>query len=291
MRRGPLNMIAASLMFTLMVAAVKVAREEMSALDLVFYRSLFALPLAAAFAWPSRFRIEDKKGIVWRASLGFAAMVMTFTAAGGLTVADLTIIGKLQPLLIAIIAPLVLGRGERPSPALWIVLAVGLTGSALIIGPDLQVGSFYALIALGSALLSAGAHTAVRGLARTDDPASVAFWFQAMLLPMSIVACLAVEGGLPPLPSVELLPWLVACGVTSTIGQFLMTRAYTFDTAPSVAASTYVSPLFAMAIDLVMFAGPPAPHVIAGAALVVGAGLYLVFRSPPVTSAASCEGR
>ena len=44
-----------------------------------------------------------------------------------------------------------------------------------------------------------------------------------------------------------------------------------------VAAARYSSPVWAVLIDLVIFAAYPGWHVVAGGALIVGAGLILIF--------------
>ena len=61
MRTGPLLMIAATLVLTIMSGAVKVARVEMEVLDLVFWRGVIAVPLALAVARRGTLRIEHRR--------------------------------------------------------------------------------------------------------------------------------------------------------------------------------------------------------------------------------------
>ena len=62
-RRGPLLMVLSGLMFTVMVVLVKVLRGELPAVDIIFWRSFFALPMAwPPFAWADiawRFPLAD----------------------------------------------------------------------------------------------------------------------------------------------------------------------------------------------------------------------------------------
>lgn len=281
MRRGPLYMILASLAFTVMIGAVKVARREMTPFEVITWRCMISVPLALAFCWKPGIAIHNRAGMALRGLFGFGAMSCFFTAAGGLDLADLSIIGKLQPILIAIAAPLVLGAGERSRGLLWLVLLAGIGGSALVIGPDLQVGSMYGLWALGATAMSAGAHLAVRALGRTEEPHAVVFWLQVMVLVLSVGATVVTTGRAVSLPPAHLWPYLVGCGVTATVGQVLMTRAYKLDRAAPVAAASYTGPLFALVGDIVAFGRLPTVAVLLGGALVVGAGLVLVFAREP----------
>lgn len=113
LRRGPVYMVLASLLFTIMIGTVKIARQEMSPFAIMFWRAAFSLPLSLAFAWPRGLHMTNRAGMVLRGLFGFGAMACFFTAARGLTLADLTIISKLQPILVALSAPLALGAAER----------------------------------------------------------------------------------------------------------------------------------------------------------------------------------
>lgn len=277
--RGPLLMILATVCFMAMVALVKLARFEMSSLQIVFWRSLVAVPMALVLAVPVGLRTRSPGLLALRSALGFVTMVGYFTAAGGLPVADLTLITKLQPVIVAVMAPLLLGTGERASRRIAGVLALGLLGSGLIVGPELSGGSWYGAIAVVAAVTSAGAHTCVRRLGATVHPYAQVFWFQFGVLLLS-GATLLVQEGLP-LPDRALWPHLVGVGVFATLGQWLMTHAYRVDRAPRVAAAAYTAPLMALLVDLVIFGTTPGLTALSGGALIVLAGLLLLSQREP----------
>ncbi len=281
-RRGPILMVFATLMFTIMVATVKVARQELTAFEVIAWRSVVALPitLTLALAKGPGIGIQNRKGMALRGVLGFAAMTCFFTAAKGLPLADLSIIVKLQPIVIALFAPLVLGRSERSGPMIWVVLVFGLIGCGLLIGPELTVGGTYGLWALGAAFFSALAHTTIRALGKTDHPLAIVFWFQVITLVLAVPAYVLTEGAVLPLPPAHLLPYLVGTGLAATAGQVLMTNAYRLEKASIVAAASYAAPLWAALLDLVLFDAVPSGAALVGGAMVVGAGLLLVLRSP-----------
>lgn len=281
MRRGPLLMIAAGLMLTIMVALVKTARAQLGPLDLMFWRGASALPLAYLIARPAGFGAHNKRLLSLRIALGFAAMIGYFTAAKGLGLAELSLIAKFQPIVVALLAGLFLGRSERPGPAVWLVVLLGFGGTSLVLAPSLKVGSVYGLWALGGACVSAGAHLCLRALSRTDDARTIVFYFQTAVMVLSFFVIVAMTGGLPRLPPSQLWLHIIGIGVFATAGQMLMTYAYALDRASIVAAASYTAPLFALAGDAIVFAIIPAWPAIAGGIILIGAGLYLLLLPDP----------
>ena len=275
MQKGPFLMILAALAFTVMVGFVKAVRQELDALDVVFWRAVVALVLLGLFARPPRLALRNRAVFALRLLCGFGTMFAFYTAARGLPLADLTLVSKLQPILVALAAPLLLGRSERAGPGLWVVLVVGLGGCALILAPRLAVGSTWGLWALAGTLSSTGAHLSLRRLGATESTRAVVLWFQAGLLLLSGLG-IGLAGRLPELPSRELWPALLGVGVFATAGQLLVTRAYAVDRAALVAAASYSSPVWAVVVDIAIFDLVPTPNVWAGGLLVVGGGLWLL---------------
>jgi drug/metabolite transporter (DMT)-like permease len=278
-------MILAALMLTIMVAMVKHVRADLSALDVVFWRGLTSIPLGLLIARGAKLRLHNPPLFALRTLLGFCAMVGYFVSAKELLVADISLIGKLQPILLVLIAPLFLGARERAGGFIWVVLIAGVTGTALILAPGLAVGSVYGLYCLGATVLSAGAHVCIRALMRNDDARVVVFYFQACVMVLALVAIAVTTGGLPPLPEWELLPYLAGIGITATVGQVLMTQAYKEDRAAVVAAARYAAPIWAITADIVVFGVMPSWHVFVGGTIIVTAGMILLLsrnQPPPV---------
>ena len=281
MRRGPLLMIAATLALTCMSATVKVARAELDTLDIVVWRSLVAIPFSWWWARDASLRIERTGMLGIRIGLGFAAMLCFFTALKGLPLADTALITKLQPVLIALGAPLALGRKERSDPRLWGLLLAGLAGTVILVAPGALSGSVWGLWALASSVFSAGAHIALRGL-KNEHSGVVVFWLQVAVCIMAVALVMATKGG-PTLPPVGLWPVLIGVGLFATAGQLLMTHAYAADAAGRVAAVRFVGPVWGIAGDVLLFGGWPAMHVWIGGCIVVGAGLLVTVPSGPTS--------
>lgn len=276
-------MTASGLVFTVMFALVKAMREELGAFDLVFWRGLFAGMLAYVLArhGTGGIRVQYRGLLVIRTVLGFAAMSCSFAAAKGLGVGDILLIGKMQPLLIAILAPLLLGDDERAGPWIWLMLVVGLAGGLLLVAPDLALGSMYGVLALAGAMLAAGAKIGVRAIMREDDARVVVFYFQIGAAVLAMAAVAVTEGRLPVWPEAHLWPYLLGIGVTAAVGQLLMTQAYVFDRAPVIAAATYTAPIWGIIADITIFGLVPDTLAIVGGLLILGSGMVLIFDVRP----------
>ena len=278
MNRGPLLMIVATLVLTCMSGAVKIARAEMDTLDIVVWRSVVAIPFGWWLARGASLRVQRTGMLGLRIGLGFMAMLCFFTALKGLPLADTTLITKLQPVLIALGAPLVLGRGERADPKLWLLLFVGLMGTAILVAPGALSGSVWGLWALASSVFSAGAHIALRGL-KNEHSGVVVFWLQVAVFTMALVLVLITKGSIE-IPAAHLWPALAGVGLFATGGQILMTKAYAADAASRVAAVRFVGPVWGVMGDVVFFGGWPNAHVWFGGFVVVSAGLLVTLQRP-----------
>jgi len=271
---GVIRMMLAQIAFTAMVTFVKIARQELSTFEVACWRSVIILPFLMLWLRGQSWRVATPKILFWRVTLGFCALSSFFGAAKGITIADLSLISKLQPIFVAILAPIVIGVGEKPDRWLWALMSVAMFGCVLLLAPSLQVGNSYGLLAVSAALFSGGAHTCLR-LLKNESPMIVVLWFQIATAAYGAL-CTWLTLGHIPLPPSHLWPILLGVGVFAIIGQWLMTSAYKFEKAPVVAAASYVGPVFAVFADVWTFSDWPTPISIGGGLLVVGSGLWLL---------------
>ena len=271
-------MILAALCFALMLGCVKVARAELLAVEIIFWRGLIAVPITVLIALPGRhFRIGNKAAMSLRVLFGMGAMVCYYTATAGMALADLTLITRLQPVLIALGAPLLLGASEQLGGRSWGLLAVGVIGCAVLLGPHLS-GEGWGMWALGALGFGAAAHIALRRLGQSEDARAIVVWTQLGIVILSLILVLGSTGGLPDIPAPALWGWLLGVGCFAASGQLLMTKAYALDRAGVVAAASNISPLWAVLIDLAMFSAWPTTTAVIGGALILIASLGLMLR-------------
>ena len=285
MSRGVLLMIAASLFFTLMVACVKIVSASLDTMSIIAWRGLIAVPLTMLLMRRATWRVHRPWLMTLRCSLGLLAMVGFYSAAEGLPLTELSFIHRLQPILIAVAAPLILGVQERVGGSIWVVLAAGILGCAVILGPQLAIGTTFGWWALLGTTASASAHLCVRALGRSEYPVTVAFWFQVFVLVVAI-GFVGAQGRNPFLiPDRSMLWFLIGIGMFSAGGQMCMTAAYKQERAAVVGAATYLGPVFGLLVDLLIFAVIPGWPAFVGGAIILLASIHLLR-----TTAAAPEG-
>lgn len=274
---GLLLMCLAQVAFTIMLVFVKIAREELSTLEVAFWRSLVAIPILMVMYRKVTWTIDDRKNITLRIIFGFCALYCFFGAAKGLAIADLSLISKIQPILVALLAPLLIGHSESASHKLWGLMILAMFGCTILLAPSLQIGSHYGLLAVFAAIFSAHAHVFIRRL-RNEQSGIIVLWFQigSGLLAFLVSVLTLDTFNMPPS---HLWGPLIGTGLMATLGQLLMTSAYKNTKAPTVAIASYSGPLMAVLADVFAFSVFPTWNVYLGGSIVVLAGGLLVYKS------------
>ncbi len=272
---GAALMAVATLGFAGMATMVKLMDTALPEQQLVFWRAVFSLPLLVALVLRARrgFVVRVRGTIVLRSLLGFGAMMLFFYAVGRLTLAEAQILIRLQPMWVALLAPVVVG--ERPGGRVWLCLGLSLAGVGLVLGPSLTTGviSVAGLAALCSSLFSAGAHLQLRRLGRTDHPDVVVLNFTFLLLVFSGTLS-APSARLPEPGHWGLLVGLALCAM---LGQLFMSSAYRVARAPTVATVGYVALPMAAALDWILFDTVPTGWAVAGGLLIIASGIALAY--------------
>lgn len=275
-------MLLASASFATMAAMIKAIGPEIPLPQLVFLRCALAAPFFLLFIMAQGLPalVKARKVLIWRTLLGMTAMSGFFYALTHMQLADCVFIGRTQPLLLALLAPYVVG--ETTPKAAWFAIIAGLVGVILIMNPTVN-WSVAAWAALGGAVASAGAHLLVRRLNRTDYPIVIVFNF--IVLTGLITAFIALPGFVP----LSMTQWLLIIGVAffASTGQILMTSAYRRDRAPAVAAASYSSVILSVIYGYFIWDEVPHPLAWLGGAFIIAGGMLLVRARFGVTEPAS----
>ena len=274
--------------FVAMASCIKAAGDAVPTGEAVFFRSAFALP--PILLWISlrgglveRVASRNPAGHLWRGLLGVSAMSLGFFALTLLPLPEVVSIGYAAPLLATLFAAMFLG--ERLRVYRLTAIAVGFAGVLLVLSPRLggageaadgaaPLLALGALAALFSAVMSALAQTVTRGLVATERTDAVVFWFTITCTTVSL-ATLPFGWTLPPAPLAGLL---ALSGVLGGVGQIFLTESYRHAELGTVAPFEYTSMLFALAIGYLVFDEVPTGAMLAGGALIVAAGLAVVYR-------------
>lgn len=285
---------AAVLLFTVMYALIKWASREVPAGEAVFFRSFFALiPVIGYLVWigefPSALRTSNIVGHLWRGTLGVSSMTLNFIGLSLLPLADSIAIGYAMPLFATMFAAMMLG--ERVRALRWAAIFIGLGGVLVILWPKLAVlrgesGSSSeavgAAVALGGAVVVALALTVVRSLVRAERTTTIVFYFCVICSAASLVSA-------PwwTLPSTAATVALVTAGVIGGVGQLCLTECNRYADASTIAPFEYTSLLFSLAFGFWMFGEIPTEWSLIGAAIVIAAGLFTLWREQRLHVAAT----
>ena len=276
---GVALMILASGFFSVMFALVKGLGPTFPHFEGVFFRSLFSLPTLlwilrrgeGGGGWQQRLRPRRPGLMLLRCLFGFGGLTGYFWSVQRGKLADMAAISRTQPILIACLAPLLIG--DRSPRAALIALPIGFCGALLVIKPGFGLLNLPGLVALAAVVFSALAHLTVRVLNATETPQRIVFFF--VLVVGLLGGLLSLTNFVIPTPTQTLL--LIGLAQCATFGQLLMTTAYGRDRAPVVAASGYASVVFALIIGLAGWGERPDALALIGAALIVGSGIYLAY--------------
>lgn len=272
--------------FVVMSAFIK-ASGQLPAGQIVFFRSFFAfLPVMAYLAYRRELRtaIYTKRplGHVVRGVIGVCAMGLSFFALTRLPLPEAITLNYAQPLFVVMFSALFLGEMVRVYR--WSAVAVGLVGVVIVSWPKLSLLSGGAqmdndeilgvIAALLAASFSAAAMLQVRSLVHSEKSAVIVIWFS---LTASVAGLMTFPFGWQPIDASQAL-FLIMAGVCGGIAQILMTEAYRHAEASTVAPFEYTSIIVAITIGYLVFGESPTIHIVVGGAIVIGAGIFIVWR-------------
>lgn len=204
-----------------------------------------------------------------RVTLGAGEVALFYVAVAYLPLADIVTIWLAAPVWSALLAWLLLG--ERVDAGRWIAIAAGFTGVVIALDPGGASLSIPALLALLGSILFAGMMITGRQLRGTPDVTLVAWQTLGALL-MGIVL-LPFGWVAPTWADAALLSLL---GIVAMFGHLSVTRSLKLAEASVVVPYQYTLIVWALVFGWLVFGDWPTPAMLAGAALIVAAGLALL---------------
>jgi drug/metabolite transporter (DMT)-like permease len=176
------------------------------------------------------------------------------------------------PLLIAALSGPILG--EQVGWRRWTAIGVGFIGILIILQPGFGVFSPLAIIPAISALMFALYGLLTRYAARKDSAATSFFWTGTVgAVFMTLIGIWFWE---PMTPSDWAMMALLC--VTGATGHYLLIKCYDVAEASAVQPFAYLQLPFAASLGIMVFGEAIRPNVVFGASLIVGAGLFTLWR-------------
>lgn len=273
--------------FTIMASLIKATSEGGLGVppgQQVFFRSLFAIPVILIWlVWRRELHVGLKTfrpmGHFYRGLVGTMAMGLGFWALSLLPFPEVTALGYAAPLLTVIFAAMFLGEEVRLFRMSMVVM--GLLGVVIVLSPrftdtaEMELRqSLGAVVTLTGAACTAMAMIFVRKLVQEERTSAIVFWFSVT---STLLSLLTLPFGWV-MPSPGTLALLITIGLLGGLGQILLTSAYRFADASLVAPFEYASMLLALLIGWFVFDEAPTVVMLIGAALVISAGILIIWR-------------
>ena len=266
-------MIVAGFMFAAMGVFVKLGADHFDAAELAFYRNFVGLVFVATLVAVNKGSLKTRHpgAHFVRGLVGSISLIGYFYAMTQLPLATAQTLNYTSPIFLAIATVVVLG--ERFSGWLIAAIALGFAGVGLLLQPTFHGGKeAAALIGLFSGVFSAWAYLSVRTLGKLGEPDwRVVFWFAVI----GSALCAAWQLSTSSFHALRLdTVWTVlGVGLTGTLAQLAMTRAYRTGNTLVVGALSYSTLVFGALLAFVVRRETLQPLEWAGMAVIVASGL------------------
>lgn len=235
---------------------------------------LFAVTLASRTPGGLRRNVRTKKPVlqVARGLLLAAQIVVTITSFVLVGLAHSQAILSSGPLMVAILSIPILG--EKVGWRRWLAICFGFVGVLLILKPDSGTFDTRFLLPLFGALLFSLYVVLTRYVSR-EDGAMTSFFYTGVVGAVTM-SCIG------PFFWTALAPhgWIfmgILC-LTGVSSHYFLIRAYDMLDAVVIQPLTYLQLVFSAFIGVVIFGETLSATMIAGAVIVVAAGIFTIWR-------------
>ncbi|WP_316174006.1 MULTISPECIES: DMT family transporter [unclassified Bradyrhizobium] len=242
--------------------------------QLLVLRACAALLVLSPVIWRHRaqfLKLERPWLQLVRVILSTLEVAAFFLATVYLPLADVITYYLAGPIFVTALSALVLR--EHVGWRRWSAILIGFCGVVIALRPSAQTFSLPALIALGGSLSFAVLMLITRSLRATPDIVMASSQFVGTFL---LGAVMAPFGWVTPTPGSLML--FAAAGLISVTALFCVNRSLKLAPASVVVPYQYSMIVWAVIFGFVVFGDVPHPATIAGAAIIIGAGLYIYLR-------------
>lgn len=274
--RGILLFLSAYLVITGADAAVKWALPSAGVAVSMIARGGIGALAVFAIARGRMLRPVNAWLLFWRGALHCGVSATWYWAwARSMPLVDSYAVASATPVLMTVLAIPMLG--EKVGWRRWTSCFVGFLGVMVMLQPSGDLWRIETPFLLLAVVLMAVTRIWTRTLSATDGPEAIAFWLMVAHVP----AGLALLPAFPPppvLPPAGVLAALAFFGVANAVAHILFARAFALAPVSALAPYEYSPLLIGGVLGFVIWAEIPAWTTVAGAAIVMAAGLYNLHR-------------
>lgn len=278
--------LISSVMFAAMSALVRYVGETVPVGQVVFFRAAFAIPpVLLVYAWRGELlalRTKRPLGHLGRGLSSVGGMFLNFASLARLPVVDATAFSFSAPLITVVFSAIFLK--ERVRLYRWTAVFIGFFGVIVMLWPHLDLKQYSgavlstsaigAILGIAAAVFNSSSVIQTRRLTDSETTPAIVFYF-------SLICAIAGLATWPfgwHSPDALQLAALIGTGVLGGLAHILLTESYRHAPASLVAPFGYSTMLWAFVFGYVLFGEIPVPLVFVGAAIIAGAGLFVLFR-------------
>jgi len=271
-------MLGATLVIAVSQAASKWLVADYSVTEVLFFRAVGSLMICSLLILPRQgpavFRTQRLGGHVGRNVAQAIAQCLILTALSLMPLAGVIAINFSAPLFAAVFAAMFLH--EPIGRARGLALVVGFGGVLLVASPGADSFNEGAIFAIANAIMFGSITAAVRGLSATESTETLIMHQMVLHTALFGAAC-AILGFTWPADGTAWTVLLLNGGLNG-IGQYLWTRALSLAPPAAVGPYYYFVLVWAMVLGFLVWGDVPTLALLAGSAIVVGSGLYLLWH-------------
>jgi drug/metabolite transporter (DMT)-like permease len=269
-------MCSAVAVFACLDTTAKYLGRQFDVMQVVWARYTFAflltLIISNPLSRPGLLRTKRSGLQVGRAAVLLGSTILNFFALKYLRLDQVLAITFSTPFFVAALSVPMLG--ERVGPRRWSAIGVGFIGIMLVTRPGFGIAHPAMLLAMLATLAYAAYFLSTRLLARTDSNETTLFYSNgvgaAIMLPV-------VPFFWTPL-DIRQLALLVLAGALASTGHYLLIAAHRHAPASLLSSFIYSELVWVAALGYLVFGDEPDRYTLAGAAIVIGSGLYILHR-------------
>ena len=285
--RGVLFMLVSALISALNGAIAKVLSEDISALEIVFFRNLLGMIFILMMLkhTPTKLPGGQLHLLILRGFLGFSAMILFFYTITTIPLGIAITLNKTSPLFVSILAFFLLQ--EHLSKKGVVALIIGFIGVLFITKPMGLTFSYEHMLGILGGFFAAAAYTTIKKIKHIYDARVIVLSFMATgaIAPLVLfliapyidapkaLSFLFVDFHMPS--SYKTWTLILAMGLISTLSQWLLTKAYSLSRAGVIGVVSYTNIPFAIGFGYMLGDVFPDFWTFCGIGLIIMGGLLI----------------
>jgi len=293
---GIVSAVAAAVFFSLNDVSIKFLSGDYALYQVVLIRSLIGILFLIAVIVPlegglKSLRTRNLGKHLLRGTFVVFANMTFFLGLAAMPLADAVAIFFVSPLIVTAFSVIFLR--EHVGAHRWAAVAVGLAGVLVMLRPGGGAFQPASLLPVAAAFGYAGLHMMTRRMGGTESAGAMTFYIQLLFIVVSLAMGLVfgdgrfgVPGNAPldfllrawVWPAPGDLPIFALIGIGSALGGYFISQAYRLAEAGLAAPFEYVAMPMAIFWGLAVFGEWPDGVAWIGIALIVGGGLYMLWR-------------